>query len=625
MVSAPDGDAVAYAGSPTSGGNGSEGDGLGNEFIARRNAAGGWTQEDVQPTGYGSPAYVAFSPQLDAGVLTSREAIAPGGTAGYFDLYVRNSRDNTDQPLSTVTPPNRTTERFGAAALNEEVGERSLGERYAGASADYAHQLFEANDALASGAVDPGVGANNLYESFDGQLRTVNILPDGSPAPNASFGGPTGATINGFESQSAFSHVISADGGRTFWTDMNTGALYVRENGTSTSLIAENATYLTASADGSTVLYTQAGDLYEDDLEANVTRDLAPGGEVLGLMGADEKLEYVYFVAQAALATGASAGQSNMYVLHEGQTEFVATLGSEGEEENNSLAPHGVLPWDLDMGYRSAHVTPSGRDIAFMSVKSLTGYDNVSHPEGRTVANPEVYVFDVGSGQLSCASCDPSGEPPSGYIGGILPVSKHSTYQLHLVSEDGDRVFFESKQTLLPQAQNGRLNVYEWERDGSGSCTAANGCIYLLSSGSSPYPSYLIDSSASGDDVFLMTRSQLIPADKNEYNDIYDAHVGAVEAGAAQQCTGTGCQGAAASPPVFATPASVTFNGVGNLAPSPKPVAKPKPKKKTSSCKAKKRSKAKRSARQAKAKPIVCKVKKAATRVRRATNRRGGR
>jgi hypothetical protein len=628
MVAAADGDAVAYAGSPTSGGNGSEGEGLGNELLARRDASGQWTQENIQPTGYNSPNYWAFSAQLDAGILMSREAIAPGGTAGYPDLYVRDNDDGSYQPLSTVTPPNRPAERFGAAALNGEVTESSIGERYAGASADYTHQLLEANDVLASGAVDPGVGTNNLYESFDRQLRTVNILPDGSPAPNASFGGPTGANFNGFETQSAFSHVISADGSRIFWTDMSSGSLYVREDGVRTSLIAESATYLTASSDGSKVLYTKAGDLYEDDLQAEVTRDLAPGGEVLGLMGAGENLEYVYFVAKAALAAGASAGQSNMYVLHEGQTVFVATLGSEGEENAPYLGPHGTIPWDVDLGYRTAEVTPSGRDITFMSVKSLTGYDNVSIIRNETVVDPEVYVFDVDSGQISCASCDPTGEPPSGGFG-ILPVSRHSTYQLHLLSDDGDRVFFESAQPLLPQAQNSKLNVYEWERDGSGSCTETNGCIYLLSSGASSTPSYLIDASASGNDVFLMTRSQLVPADKNEYNDIYDAHVGAVEAASPTQCTGTGCQGVAATPPVFATPASVTFDGVGNVAPPPTPVSKPKPKpkKKTSSCskKKKKQSKAKRSARQAKAKPTLCKAKKTTKRSLHGANRKGGR
>ena len=566
----------------------------------------------------------------------SREPLAPGGTTRYSDLYLRDNENGTYQPLSTVTPPNRTSEEFGASSLQGEVTEASLGERYAGASADFKHLLFEANDVLASGAVDPGRSANNLYDSVEGHLYTVNILPDGSPAPSASFGGPTGPTINGLETYNAFSHVISADGSRIFWTDMNNGSLYVREDDAHTSLVAEGATYLTASSDGSEVLYTKAGDLYEDDLDSGITRDLAPGAEVLGLMGAGENLEYIYFVGQGVLAPGASAGQSNMYMSHEGHTSFIGTLGSEGEEDENLSVD--VIPWSVDVGFRVADVTPSGLDIVFMSHKSLTGYENVFRGEGRTVAEAEVYMYDASSGGLSCVSCDPTGEPPSSNLtGGTLPISKHSTYQLHLISDDGDRVFFESAQPLLPRAQNGKDNVYEWERDGTGSCTEATGCIYLLSTGSSPYPSYLIDASASGNDVFLMTRSQLVPADQNEYNDIYDAHVGAVEAPAEPQCTGTGCQGAAAMPPVFATPASTTYNGVGNFAP-PTTVAKPKPKpkKKTSKCTTKKtkkngkgkKSQAKRSAKQAKAKakPVSCKAKKAAKRARRATNnRKGGR
>ncbi len=188
----------------------------------------------------------------------------------------------------------------------------------------------------------------------------------------------------------------------------------------------------------------------------------------------------------------------------------------------------------------------------------------------------------------------------------------------------------------MPQAQNGVLNVYEWERDGAGTCTEANGCIYLLSSGSSSNASYLIDASASGNDVFLITTSQLVTADQNEYFDIYDARVDAKEEAPPTQCTGTGCQGVAASPPIFATPASATYNGVGNFPASATPAAKPKPKpKKKVSCTSKskkkgksKKSKAKRSAKQAKtkSKPAPCKAKKAAAkRARYGTNERGGR
>jgi hypothetical protein len=181
----------------------------------------------------------------------------------------------------------------------------------------------------------------------------------------------------------------------------------------------------------------------------------------------------------------------------------------------------------------------------------------------------------------------------------------------------------------VPQANNGKINVYEWERNGTGSCTFANGCIYLLNNGSTPTQSYLVDASANGNDVFLMTSGQLLSADKNEYNDIYDARVGVAEAAVPTQCTGTGCQGTPATPPVFATPASSTYNGVGNFPPPAKPVSKPKPKpkKKTQKCVSSKKTKGKgkKAARQAKAKQVRCNAKKAAKNARRGKSERGGR
>jgi Fibronectin type III domain len=620
FAAAADGNAVTYVGSPTSSGNGSQGNGGGNQFLARRNAEGSWTQTNIQPNGYPYPLYWGFSTDLEHAVLGSPELLTPDAPPkGTNDLYVRDNASGSYRPLFTGTPPNRSPSyEFGAPFPGGEAYEQSLGEHYAGGSADFSHVLFEANDVLASGAVDPGASYDNLYDSVDGQPRTVNVLPDGAAAPNASFGAPPTRIFLELD----FSHVISTDGSRIFWTDLNTGSLYVREDDARTTLIAEEATYLTASADGSRVLYKKGGDLYEDDLGSGMTRDLAPGGEVLGLAGGSEDLEYIYVVAQASLTAGSTAGQSNLYLLHAGHTQFIATLGSE-EEEKEGFQEY---TWQSNIGRRTAQATPSGHGLVFTSMRSLTRYDNVNPHTGRPVK--EVYVYNADNGGLSCASCDPSGVAPSGP--GILPFSGFATYQLRSISEDGSRVFFESVQPLVPQAQNGRMNVYEWEREGSGSCGYAEGCIYLLSSGTSPYPSYFVDASANGNDVFLVTRSEFVAADQNEYNDVYDARVGATEAPVPTQCTGTGCQGVAAAPPVFATPSSVTYNGVGNFAtpstPMVKPKAKPKSKKKPSSCKSTQKGGSKKSkAKRAKSKQVLCKARKAATRARQGKNDRGGR
>jgi len=633
-LAAEDGNAVSYVGSPTATGDGSEGNGRGNQLLATRNAEGGWTQTDIQPPGYDSVTYWGFSPNLETTLLDSRQPLAAGVGAEYQDLYVREGTTGSLQPLFTGTPPNRLPGEFAAASAGGYVGsEKSLGEYYAGASLDFTHLLFSANDALTGPpALDPGSADNNLYESVDGELQLANVLPDGSAAPNASFGAAQVESPSPVD----FSHVISADGSRVFWTDVNSGALYVREDGTRTSLIAEDATYLTASTDGSKVLYTKAGDLYEADVETGTSQDLAVGGEVLGIAGTSDDLEYVYFVGKAVLAANAVAGQSNLYLLHDGVTSLIATLGTAEEERfgisflyGQANTPSEDLPWQSDIGRRTAESTPSGHDLVFMSTKSLTGYDNVKRPGAQ--GQPEVYVYDADSGELACASCNPTGEPPVSY-GGFLPLSAHPTFQERVISDEGGRVFFASAEPLLPRAEDGELNVFEWERDGTGSCRYERGCIYLISTGSSSAPSTFIGASASGNDVFIITKSQLVSADKNEYNDIYDARVGATEAPPSPQCTGTGCQGAPATPPIFATPASVTFNGAGNLLPAAKPGSeiKAKPKKKSKQCPARKKKKKKKKkstkqAKQSKSKPVHCATKKPAKGARHSETVRGAR
>ena len=85
--------------------------------------------------------------------------------------------------------------------------------------------------------------------------------------------------------------------------------------------------YWTASADGSLVYFTN-GDLYQYDTNTAQTTDITPGGEVQGVLGASEDGSYVYFVAKGVLAAGASAGEENLYLWHEGKTVFITTFTS---------------------------------------------------------------------------------------------------------------------------------------------------------------------------------------------------------------------------------------------------------------------------------------------------------
>jgi hypothetical protein len=743
---AADGDAVVYEGdAPSTGGNGLElPGGTGNAFMATR-GPDGWTATDITPAPAGpkeliqSVNYAAFSSDLSVGVLISSE----GGkgkplaaSASICDgLYDRSSDDGAFHALFEATPvptPNPC----------------GFGEFYAGASANSAHQLFQTKTALTSESEETSPPEEeveecsdlkcNLYDAVAGRLISVNTL-GGKPAPDATFGSqPRTLGTHGIHSAD-LSNVISEDGSRIFWTDLNTEVtaenpegvtrLFVRENDTqppsplngngectvpadSCSVQIDKAEakasghsgggrFWTATSDGSRVFFTDCSrltedstavtsggcreivageevltgnDLYEYDVETGQLTDLTVdhnagdplGANVLGVIGASQDGSYVYFVAGGALAPGATPGTCkpavdathaeyveesegkippgtgcNLYVLHRGEPlRFVAELSWRDDEtpgtDGSTQTNYG--DWYSNLGGRTAEVTPDGRHLVFESWHSITGYDNVTFENGSRVegqAHVEAFVYAAEADRVSCVSCDPSGAAPEGKgAEGLLPGSEVtntvSTYMLRWISEDGTRVFFDSRQPLVPQDNNGRTDVYEWEQEGTPGCPAAatarqdGGCTFLLSGGNSTDASLFVDASANGDDVFFTTRAKLVPQDHDENVKLYDARVGGGFPETSLACTGTGCQGVPPGPPIFATPSSVTFSGVGNYTaqgaatPKAKPLTRAqKLARALKACRAKK-SKHKRSACETQAR----KRYGAASKARKATNDR---
>ena len=573
--SSADGNRVAYIGGPSVGGNELSGEAGGNQYLAARSSNGGWTQTNIAPTDASSSVFQAFSSDLSVGFVDGVEPLsstAPGygeppAWDGHYDvLYKTNTSASEYVPQFTTKPPYRSVETFKTAGsvLMPFISPRSDGGRsgrmvaFAGASSDSTHVLFMADDALTGAsegrpAAEDGSGTtfeheDNLYESVDGRPQLVNVLPDGTTHANAVFGGamPFGGEVR-------FSRVISKDGSRIFWTDLTTGHLYVRENGSSTVEISAGGHYQTASSDGSDVFYTD-GDLYEYEVETGRTIDLSPGVTVEKVVGASEDGKYVYYVT--------TAGEFKLW--HEGATTTIAASGvTRGE------------------------VTPNGHSVVFAS--------NETHFFG------PIHVYDADTGLLYCASC------AGGSGRGSLPLTnKFNVQQPRWISADGSQVFFTSSEALGPQDTNGFVDVYEWERPGSGECPAGGeGCVYLLSGGTSIEESWFADASESGNDVFIITRAKLVDTDEDELYDLYDVRVGGSAPSSLPVCTGSGCQGVPGVPPIFATPSSATFEGVGNFPPpqeskvKPKPKKKPKPKSKKKSKHKKKKSKAKKSAHKA--------------------------
>jgi hypothetical protein len=131
---------------------------------------------------------------------------------------------------------------------------------------------------------------------------------------------------------------------------------------------------------------------------------------------------------------------------------------------------------------------------------------------------------------------------------------------------------------LVPQDTNGTSDVYEYEPDGVGTCAKETGCTQLISSGTSGEPSAFLEASESGDDVFFISTAQLTLQDRDSEYDVYDARV----CDATNSCTpaavspppcssGEGCKPAQTpQPTIYGAPASATFSGTANVAPTTK-------------------------------------------------------
>jgi hypothetical protein len=557
---------------------------------------GEWsTQGLVPPTaprslpGHGSASVLGLTEDLSEAIVNTEPGLQAGMPPGRYS-YLRDSATGSFHLLG----PGVVT--------------------FADATPDGSRIIFESNEQLLPDAAPNVV---NLYK-WDGSrplgedLSLAGVLPDGKAPAGGSvagsggpaLGGAIGGATGGFYTQDS----ISADGSRIFFSDAGTGRIYMREPEAARTIPVSvgQAYWRAATADGSMVFYTEGEDLYRFDVESQTREALTSGAAgVLGTLGiAAEDGSYAYFVATGVLANNengnketAEAGKGNLYEWHDGKTVFIARLRTEGRYDEydwrDFYRPNfGAVP---ATGEKGSRVTLNGTTVLFASQARLTSYGNAGQGE--------LYVYDAASAGLACVSCNPSGAPASSeaYLAGNLSIAvapERNAFLTRNLSDDGNRVFFQTKEALVPQDTNGQLDVYEWEREGAGSCEHASasfsassgGCLYLISTGQSGDQSYFGDASADGSNVFFFTREQLVGQDQDNNVDLYDARVGG---GIAAQnppppasCTGEGCLGPVASPPMFGPPASASFFGTDNLKSPPD-----KPKKAVARCpKRKKRS-----------------------------------
>jgi hypothetical protein len=538
-------------------------------YLATR-GGGEWSTQGLLPqSDVGSFAGVSGLTEdlSETAVYAKTPTLAEGANLGHLNEYLRDNATGSYRLLA-----------------------RGPGEFYfAGASSDDSRILFEDTAEELIPGVHDATGAPYLYEWHDGQeLSLAGVLPDGSAPAEGASAGPGGPAVPGYPSHHGGSDgqfytqdTISEDGSRVFFTDVETGQIYVREYGAVTVQVSASqrsvpdpagtkpAYWRAATPDGRYVFFTSEEkltddstassgrpDLYRFDVESEALEDLtagAPAGaDVLGTLGiggeGSEEGSYVYFAAVAALASGATeTGQANLYEWHEGATTFVTALSIDPDNEGDWDGFYNTsVPAGPDQGWKTSRVTPDGKTVLFFRSLAL-----------------ELYSASSGGGLTSLAR-----EAYLSLSGLEIGFAGRNIHQTRNLSEDGDRVFFET-------VESGQMNVHEWERAGEGSCERSSesfseptgGCYYLIATG------YFGEASANGDDVFFFTRQSLVGQEQDSNANLYDARV---DGGIAAQnppappvpCAGEACLGGPGGSPLFGAPSTDTTSlGSGNLTP----------------------------------------------------------
>ena len=603
------------------------------QAISTRTAPGSWETQDIAtphnegPTGIdiGKAAeYKLFSSNLSVGLVepAGDTPLPPLAAGSEKTIYLRRADGSYEALVTAENVPAGT--KFGGD------GEIEGGVSFVTATPGFSHVILDSREGVKLSTM-PGDNGGGLYEWAAGRLQPASVLPNGNFTA-ASLGD------HGFGGEGEVRHAVSDYGSRLVFeaTTLNglrveEKHLYLRDMSSKETVQIDAAQgapestnpedrYETANSEGSRVFFTSGAQLTASPSGSQEARDLyvfeanggsgplagklidltadhngGKGAEVLGVIGASEDGTSVYFVANGALGTGSKRG--NCERPQEPSRETCNNVYLESYDEATDAWTTPVLVATIsgadrpswgggtsDLADLTSRVSPNGRYLAFMSERSLTGYDN--RDAGSGVPDEEVYLYHApavggAGGTLVCASCNPTGARPAGMFDkkafeGSVPLvdlgeiwggrwlaanipgwtsedTRAAQYQSRYLSDSG-RLFFNSSDVLVPSDVDGTQDVYEYEPKGIESpegkveCSESTssgsdvfkpereyevegrkgeegaGCVALTSAGTSAEESAFLDASETGSDVFFLTSSRLSSRDLGTSYNIYDAH-----------------------------------------------------------------------------------------------------
>ena len=354
-----------------------------------------------------------------------------------------------------------------------------------GPSGNYISQI-EVGDYVTGVAVNQANG--KVYVSgFSGTVHVYDT--SGSPVAPVTFS----ITPN------AASGIAVDSGGNSYVTDGSQTKLY-DATGTFVKVLDPNASFAAAVDPLDDHVYVDEG---------NRVVEFDPSGTQVGAaFGSGILSKAVGVAADHGLVNVANPGSGKVAAFD------VGAIPPDPRTDNPLVLDSVNTPGARRTG--DFEITTSGEDAVFTSTLSLTGYDNGTRHE--------VFRYDAPSGELECASCNPTSEQATGEAslatnGSSLPA-------------DG-RVFFNSTEGLVDRDLNEKQDVYEWEPSGFEfeseqgkfqTCESTAGCVELISAGTGTSDSALLGIGTDATDAYFFTRTILTANDANGTRvKVYDA------------------------------------------------------------------------------------------------------
>jgi len=459
----------------------------------------------------------------DFGTFTKATALAVEHTTG--DLYVLDAGADTVQKFDSAGNPVDFTAGTGTTAnqlSGAETKAGSFSESLFGIAfptqlaVDPANGDFYVPD-IEHGAIDKFKPNGELEKSFgaEGQVEVgdpsaVAVDPaTGEIYVSGLFGG-----VSVFSSSGTPGPVLPVEGFLISVAVDSSGAVYTTQFGGATNAYTPTGEFeheLAGSNPSQSVGVDPANnDVYVD--EGSQIARFDSSGHPLGTLGSGQLSGSVGIAIDP---------EGDLYATDAGGTKVAAYGPLE-------LAPSPLtdnpLVLDSVTEPETRHTadfqtTPDGHFAAFPSTLALAGR------EEETAGHTEAYRYDASAGALACASCTPTGIPSASEaslaqdgqsLANDGAVFFNTSDQLAAADTD-------EKQDAYEWEPKGTGNCTEESptySDFSGACTA------LISSGTSTFSSALLGISSDGTDAFFFTRDSLVPQDENGPTvKVYDARV----------------------------------------------------------------------------------------------------